>query len=391
MNVGTLVIPERFIKLLPDFRLKGPTAAGISGGRTSALMHALTLAANQDQLHLYLPCFGNTGKEHERTLVFLKQIQEVTAFPIRWLEFQRPEAVGAAPRFARTAEVTYESAHRGMGVWQDFLGTLAEYRAKEKNKEPVAPCSNMRLCTAYMKVKTIHRFVRDHFGVEYAYNVGLRADEPSRVRALKGQERGGVEFLTPLYDAYLTKMDVLEFWAQQPFDLSIPEHLGNCLSCFLKDESDLSTVFYETPGEAEEWIGIQDTYGDFRRGHTSMRTIAAETRFRMEVIRPAVARGEFPARAEGFECEPSWLHQAKGNAEWAYQKRLNKWEEARLQGDAQLPKPAPPARLSWTDEQWADYRWGLLIKQEQRRLKDGPTPFSCACESAQLSGVEEDV
>jgi hypothetical protein len=54
------------------------------------------------------------------------------------------------------------------------------------------------------------------------------------------------------------------------------------------------------------------------------------------------------------------------------------------------PKPKPPANLSWTDRQWAEYRWKLLIRQEQERVKNGSKTFSCACESAQLSGVGED-
>jgi hypothetical protein len=413
VNVGTLIIPERFQRLLPVFRLSGPTAAGISGGRTSALMHALTLAANQDQLHLYTPCFANTGTEDPKTLVFLKNLDEATSIPVTWMEFQPPEVYGAPPRFARSQVVTFDTAERGMRIWYDFLGTLAVYREREKGQGPTAPSAFMRLCTSYMKLKTIHRYVRGVLGEEYDYAVGLRADEPGRVASLKGQERGGVVFRTPLEAAGIVKEDVLSFWRAQPFDLELPEYLGNCTYCFLKDEPDLSTIMREYPAEGYEWIKLQDTFGDFRRGHTSLRTIQIESSVRLDVIRPAVERGGFPACPATFTAEPTWLKRARSEAECAYQRRLNKWEEKRLEitqsvgaplwdGDLEAwvipglplggvpPKPKPPANLSWTDRQWAEYRWKLLIRQEQERFKNGSKTFSCACESAQLSGVGED-
>lgn len=738
MNVGTITIPDRFIPLLKFFRLTGPTAAGISGGRTSGLMHMMTLAANQDQLHWYLPCFANTGKEEERTLIFLKNMEEATQFPLHWLEFEKPVEFGAPPRFARTRQVDFQTAHRGMQIWYDFLGTLAEYRMKEKGEGPTAPAAMMRLCTAYMKLKTIHRFVRERWD-DYDYGVGLRADEPKRVKSLKGQERrDDVTFVVPLFTAGLVKQDIFSFWAEQPFDLNLPEYLGNCTmclagdtevvtsngiypirelagkepellvpkkintqhvtgmlsevghfakapvrsfgvqpvwrvtlaghgrsekvvyataehrwfltnrkschtvpkeavittqlkkgdrlrnlfrcqmgedrgavsklgalhgftfgdgtkpsgdrpgsinifegkdevflpafemlfgsgrwekrsdyakgfwhfyglprswkteypslqesrpyligwlsgyfaadgcvsedgncilssafpehlcfarsvcavlgvgysplthqdrhvvlptgkemdhriysininrhhvpvdffwlphhrqrvqenadkavrkyhwtvksiektdrveevfcatvdgvgafgladsimtgNCFLKDEPDISTVMNETAGEAEEWIALQDVFGDFRRGHTNMRTIWAETRWRMDVIRPAVERYDYVPCPPGFACEPGWLERMRWEAEESYQRRLIRWEEDILDGtsSATAPKPKPIAKLSWTDRQWAEYRWKLLVRQEEDRRKNGSTPFVCACESAQIAGLEEE-
>ena len=43
ISVGSITIPDHMEALLPFFRLKRFTGAGISGGRTSALMHVLTL------------------------------------------------------------------------------------------------------------------------------------------------------------------------------------------------------------------------------------------------------------------------------------------------------------------------------------------------------------
>lgn len=364
MKVGTLIIPERFQRLLPVFRLSGPTAAGISGGRTSALMHALTLAANQDQLHLYTPCFANTGKEHEAALRFLHNIEDATKSAINWLEFTAPERLGVEPKHSRYKVVDFETASRTGQPFTDYLETSLAYRREAKDIGPAALGAMRRLCTSYLKIRTMHKFVQATWGREaYDHFVGLRADEPERVARLVGAY-AVVTMRTPLADAGITKAMVFDFWKQQLFDLEAPEHLGNCTLCFLKDEADQGTVAYEMPGEAAWWVKAQDRHGNWRAGKASTRTIAAEARIRVEVIRTAVAGGASPSCPPDFEAEPTWLASARS--------------------------AAGSARSDWTDREWAIYRWKLIVKQEERRLKTPPGSFSCACESAQLSGVGED-
>lgn len=93
---------------------------------------------------------------------------------------------------------------------------------------------------------------------------------------------------------------------------------------------------YEEPEDVQWWLDLQLRYGDFRRGGTSMRTIWGEAATRMQIIRPAVVAGREPELPEGFD-----------------------------------PR-----------------RWKLLVRQEKRRLVDGPSSFSCACEAAQLDDEE---
>lgn len=388
--MNRLIIPNWCLPLLKHFKIQGPTGAGISGGRTSAMMHALTLAANPGCSD-YQGCFGNTGKEDEMTLNFLFDIDEYTGIPLWWLEFLPPETLGDPPRMARFQHVTFETAHRGGRIFEDFLKTLAAYRAFVKDEGPVAPHVTSRICTSYMKLKTIHRALRQHFGdTDYTYMVGLRADEPSRVAKLMRQSNSVCTLRCPLYDAGITKQMVLDFWKAQPFDLELEEPRGNCSLCFLKDEGDLAMLMLENEEDTRWWLDIQERYGDFRRGQTTMRTIFAEAKVRLQVIRPAVLAFEYPTVPPDFTAEPFWLQQAKNEAEVAYQRRLNAWEEKKMGGEPDLPKPKPGAALSRTDEQWARYRWELLVKQEQRLAREGRRAFSCACESAQMAGALED-
>ncbi|MDP1044980.1 hypothetical protein Q6332_28380, partial [Klebsiella pneumoniae] len=78
--------------------------------------------------------------------------------------------------------------------------------------------------------------------------IGIRADEPKRLKP-----KPGIRYLAELSD--FEKEDILAWWKQQPFDLQIPEHLGNCIFCIkkstqkiglaCKDEEGLQRVFNE--------------------------------------------------------------------------------------------------------------------------------------------------
>ena len=67
------------------------------------------------------------------------------------------------------------------------------------------------------------------------------------------------DYIYPLATiAKVTKEDVLEFWAQQPFDLEISEEQGNCWFCFKKSDKKLAMIADESP-EAFDWIKQMET------------------------------------------------------------------------------------------------------------------------------------
>jgi hypothetical protein len=85
--------------------------------------------------------------------------------------------------------------------------------------------------------------------------VGIRADEQRR--AVK-MDRSRV----PLYVAGVTAQDVGKFWAEQPFDLKLPNMNGktmhgNCDLCFLKGGNQVLSLIQEKPERAVWWAKME--------------------------------------------------------------------------------------------------------------------------------------
>lgn len=306
------------------FEHNGHAVAGVSGGRTSAFM-AKMLPPD------VVLCFMNTGREHEKTLEYLRRLEDDLGREIVRLEWRAPER-GLPPRFATFERMEHKHLSRRGEPFTDLLLCLKAYRAKEKNAGPVAPWARQRICTSYLKIKTQRMFCHSlGWGDDYTQFVGLRADEPSRVAKMRERnEQRDTDERAPLFELGIVKADVLGYWATMPYDLEIPEHLGNCTGCFLKDESDLATALVEPGTDPEWWIGIERDFAPMRRGgRPSYAQVYAEAPTRL-VIRDALLRGE------------------------------------------PVPETSLPAK-----------RHKLIVKQERERLANGAQGFSCGCEGAE--------
>lgn len=307
--------------------------AGISGGRTSAMMAYMIDA---------LLCFQNVGCENAKTYDFIDRLEQDLARPIYRLEFRSPPR--GEPPVKATFEVVEHSKlwRRGIrgGPYEDMLECLRTFRAKHKGLGPIAPWARSRICTAYLKIRTQRKFCASlGWGHQRNYTeyVGLRFDEPARVARMRERnDRLDTDERAPLYEAGITKSRVLSFWSSQRFDLGLAEHLGNCEDCYLKDESDLATAMVDPDRTTnpEDWIWVEETYGPMRRGRSSYRQVLAEAPARME-IRTAIASGR------------------------AY--------------TVDIPKK----------------RVKLIVAQEIERARNGPAPFSCECDAAKGEDFDE--
>ncbi len=328
MNLG------RFVKLRSHFasRAGRVTVAGVSGGRTSGVMHALMSGDS-------LSSFQNTGDEARRTYEFVEEIEEASGRPIVWLEYRAPLSRGAPPKDATFAIVNAKTADRSGGPFDSMLDALAAYRAT-KGLGAVAPWARSRICTAYLKSRTQDRWlaslginVRDEFA-------GLRADEPGRVSKFESRSTRAVQKFAPLSRAGITVEDVGEFWSQQSFDLGLSPYEGNCKGCFLKDETDLSRSMQQmSHEEAHRWIMRERTYNSFGgRRFAGYERLLDEAPGRRE-IEVALRAGDKPENTGGME-----------------------------------PR-----------------RFHLVVIQERKRIKGEIAPFSCSCEGAEtLAGMDED-
>lgn len=329
----------------------GPTAVGVSGGRSSAMLWVLAhLAAKEGGFEPPQGFFQNTGEEHEETLTFVWRLR--SRLSLTALEFWPPEYWGQQPMFSRWRVIEDVGAFSRKGEPFDlFLLTLAEYRRKEKGLPPTAPWARMRICTAYMKVRTQMNYLKRGMGWDVWESwVGLRADEPKRVSQMERGEwkAGGGTRAAPLAELGITKADVYRFWAEQPFDLGFGEFedrtKGNCTMCFLKDEADLVRAMDEDPEGADRWIERQAYFGNFKpRGRPTYSMLREEAPMR-RMAETALDSGT-PIQPRDFDeySTPAW---------------------------------------------WTRRRFANVLKQEERRYRDGPEGFACHCEAG--GGLSDD-
>lgn len=250
------------------FQILEPTSISFSGGRTSAYMLWRVLQSNGGKLpEDAIVCFANTGKEDEATLKFVHDCEVNWNVKIHWLEYCYHET--PAQRFK---VVDYETASRD---GQPFFELI------DQNGSPYLPNPVARICTAKLKIKVIHHYLKS-IGWEHDESsdwVGIRADEQRRASKI---DRGR----TPLVVAGITKEDVGAFWRSQPFDLGLPNMNGvtmhgNCDLCFLKPAHQVLSLIQEKPERALWWMKMEahasssnKTYGDgakFRKDRPSYK------------------------------------------------------------------------------------------------------------------------
>ncbi len=233
------------------FKITERTAISFSGGRTSAYMLWRVLQSNGGRLPAEAQvCFENTGKEDERTLVFVREVAEQWNVPITWLEY-RDDAQGFAV-------VDFDTASRNGEPFEAII-----------KKRQYLPNPVTRFCTVELKIRTGHKYLKSIGWYEdtdgWLQMVGIRADEQRRVvkiRARPSPETVRETMTLPLADAGVTKHDVAAFWRVQPFDLGLeavngesPE--GNCDLCFLKGRNKVFTLIKKVPTRAIWWAKME--------------------------------------------------------------------------------------------------------------------------------------
>lgn len=232
------------------YYITGPALVRVSGGRTSGFMLRRILDAHGGTLpDDVVPIFCNTGKEHEATLQFVRDIG-VRWTSVVWLEYR--------------ASGDPESPH---------AYTVVDYCSASRKGEPfeqviahrgMVPYPRGRFCTGELKTRTGNRYAKGTLGwTEWTSVVGLRADEPDRAMSITPDE-AAEELLLPMYRAGHCRDDVLAFWRTQEFDLMLPGNdnaFGNCTLCFAKRRARIENVMRTMPEEAEWWAQMEESTG----------------------------------------------------------------------------------------------------------------------------------
>lgn len=220
-----------------------------SGGRTSAyLVHLMEQKRINEGLEVEY-VFADTGAEHPKTYEFIESV--VKHFDIK-LHVIKPivsSEFGVGIRYIAT---DIESMGWDLSVMKKMVSVYGNFTINRPN------------CTSKIKSETCDRFVRDEFGKENCYRwFGIRVDEPRRLKFLNANDDlfdgkkanpNNVKYLAEISD--FEKSDILEFWSEMPFDLEIPEHLGNCVFCIKKSSKKIALAQRDEPELFAEWNDV---------------------------------------------------------------------------------------------------------------------------------------
>jgi hypothetical protein len=202
-----------------------------SGGKTSGFMTKWTLENMREQFDDVVVTFANTGQEHEETLKFVDRCDKEFGFNVVWLEAVVDPRLNKGTRHKI---VTFETASRNGAPYE---AGCAKYGL---------PNRVFQWCTRELKVNAMKSYLRSIGWKKGTYKtaIGVRVDEMDRVNS-KMEEEG---IIYPLIEnCRMTKKDVNLWWAQQSFNLEIPEHLGNCTWCWKKSDRKLMTLALDHP------------------------------------------------------------------------------------------------------------------------------------------------
>jgi len=207
--------------------MKKTIIGSISGGRTSEFMAHWMLEnwSNKYNLHFV---FANTGLEHEKTLEFVDKCDQEWGLNLTWIE-----------------AVTHKEFGRGQTY------RVVDFNSASRNGEPFEQLTEIEgmagpgtpICTTRLKSRPIRKF-KNSIDKNAFMAIGIRLDEIDRMNPDAKKER----LIYPLISMRPTrKGEILDWFKNHPFDLEIPEHLGNCVTCWKKTDRKLYTIAKHEP------------------------------------------------------------------------------------------------------------------------------------------------
>jgi hypothetical protein len=264
-----------------------------SGGRTSAYLCSVLLGMF-DRADLRF-VFMDTGAEHPATYDFIRKVDGHLGLNLVCLrgDCDSPLGVGVAPRVVPLDTIGPDL--------QPFASMCGKYGT---------PGVRSAWCTSRLKEDVNNTWCNEEFGKGgYVTWIGVRADEPKR---LKNMGRSPlVRYLAEVDDA--DKQDIYDFWSDMPFDLEIPQWLGNCVFCIKKSNPKLALAVRQEPKMAAEWSALFERSSDRHKtdGLTSehvyreRRTLAEVAALYADVETPDLIRRIRSARRDPNTCSES--------------------------------------------------------------------------------------
>src|SRR6266850_5528795 len=213
-----------------------------SGGRTSAFM-AKRLKDYYAHVFEMIFVFANTGQEREETLVFADRCDREWGLGLVWVEavVHHSEKIGCTHRI-----VTFETASRHGEPFEEVI------------KKYGIPNKAYPHCTRELKLNPIRSYMESIGWQGASTAVGIRIDEPKRIR--KDAADNGIAY--PLVNLFpTTKPQILDWFGEQPFDLELLDHQGNCTWCWKKSMRKHVRLVHESPEIFEFPARMEASYG----------------------------------------------------------------------------------------------------------------------------------
>jgi len=230
--------------------IKKKLLISFSGGRTSAYMMYMILNSKEYNQHYdFKIVFANTGKEHEGTLEFVRDCALKFNCEIVWIEAKHLDNNG----------VPFTKKGWGVGF------KVVDFHTASRNGEPFEemlsvlgiPCSSAPFCSDQLKRKPIEKYLKSIGWDSYWKAIGIRVDEIDRIN----ENRVKKKILYPLVKEFPTKkIEILNWWKNNNFDLNIPLNLGNCDICWKKSFKVLVNNTRDFPERFEWWQQMIDKY-----------------------------------------------------------------------------------------------------------------------------------
>lgn len=222
-----------------------------SGGRTSAFMCYWLLKNKSDEFN-FIFTFANTSQEHEETLIFANECDKRFGLNLVWLEAVVNMEQGKG---IRHKVVSFETAARNGEV---FEAVIRKYGI---------PNAALPQCTSRLKVEVMESHKRSlGFKAAHKTAVGIRSDEMDRMNLKKVADG---EIIYPLIKWHpISKAEIRHWWAEQDFDLDVPEHLGNCVTCWKKSFRKLMTIAKQEPERFDFFNRMEVELGGVKADNT---------------------------------------------------------------------------------------------------------------------------
>lgn len=207
-----------------------------SGGRTSAyLVWLMEQMKQKGEIEDVSYVFMDTGAEHPNTYQFVKDVAYYFSVDITLLR------TVVIPEMGKSCGYRVVHADEIGHDLDPFKDVVRKYGV---------PKNHMPHCTLHMKTSPFKKYCNDKYGKgNYTTWLGIRADEPRRLGP-----KDGIRYLAEISD--FDSDDVMEFWANQDFDLNFDVEsgwLGNCLFCHKKSNPKLALAAMDEPELLEDF------------------------------------------------------------------------------------------------------------------------------------------